>query len=58
MSLHILQCKDCLAYTLKSKCSCGGEAVRPIPPKYSPEDKYGSYRREAKKEMLVKEGLL
>ncbi len=28
------------------------------PPKYSPEDKYGDYRRKAKKEELITKGLL
>lgn len=37
---------------------CGGKAVQSKPPKYSPEDKYASYRRKAKEEMLKKEGLL
>lgn len=55
---HILKCGKCGAYTLKEKCSCGGKAVTSKPAKYSPEDKYASYRRTAKKEQLEKEGLL
>lgn len=35
-------------YTLKERCKCGGVAVIVRPPKYSPEDKYGEYRRKAK----------
>jgi len=55
---HILKCISCGNYTLKEKCKCGGKSVTPKPPKYTPEDKYGKYRREVKKENLVKKGLL
>ncbi len=59
MSAHILKCKECGTYTLKDKCpECGSSAVSQIPAKYSPEDPYGKYRREAKKEMLKEKGLL
>ena len=59
MSMHILKCQGCEAYALKGKCpKCGAKAVSPIPAKYSPEDPYGKYRREAKKEMLKEKGLL
>lgn len=34
---------------MEKKCpKCGGEVVRPIPPRYSPVDKYGKYRRKVK----------
>ena len=46
---HILKCKECNKYTLKEKCECTGKAITIRPPKYSPEDKYGEYRRKAKK---------
>ena len=56
---HILKCKSCGAYTLKDKCSkCGEEVLRPIPPKYSPDDKYGKYRRKVKLSSLEKDGLI
>ncbi|MBW2967068.1 RNA-protein complex protein Nop10 [Candidatus Woesearchaeota archaeon] len=58
MTNHILRCKECGKYTLKAKCSCGGDALQPIPAKYSPEDPYGKYRREAKREQLKEAGLL
>ncbi len=46
---HIFNCKDCKLYTLKNKCpNCGKTTVSPIPPKYSPDDKYGMYRRKVK----------
>lgn len=38
--------------------SCGSRAVPVIPPKYSPEDKYGSYRRETKEKQYKEAGLL
>jgi H/ACA ribonucleoprotein complex subunit 3 len=56
---HILKCVKCGNYTMEEKCpKCGSSATNPKPAKYSPEDKYGDYRRKAKKEQLVKEGLL
>ncbi|HLD05834.1 MAG TPA: nucleolar RNA-binding Nop10p family protein [Candidatus Nanoarchaeia archaeon] len=44
----ILQCPSCKSYALSESCPCGGKRVSPRPPKYSPEDKYGHYRRMAK----------
>ena len=56
---HILRCKDCMSYTLKDKCpKCGGEALKPMPAKYSPLDKYGGYRRRVKFSLFKKEGLI
>jgi H/ACA ribonucleoprotein complex subunit 3 len=45
------KCVSCGSYTLnKEKCPyCGGEVRIPHPPKFSPEDKYGKYRRLMKK---------
>jgi rRNA maturation protein Nop10 len=37
---------------------CGTKTISRIPPKYSPEDKYGKYRREVKAEARKKEGLI
>jgi H/ACA ribonucleoprotein complex subunit 3 len=40
----------CCEYTLKEICSiCGNKTKSTKPAKYSPEDKYGKYRRIAKK---------
>jgi len=55
---HILKCSKCGKYTMKQVCECGGKAVLSKPPKYSPEDKYGHYRRKVKKPELIKKGLL
>ena len=46
---HILKCPKCDSYGLVEDCDCGHKRIEPKPPKYSPEDKYGKYRREAKK---------
>jgi len=45
------KCKECGRYTLsEDKCPyCGGRLGSPKPPKFSPEDKYGKYRRMMKK---------
>jgi len=48
--MHILKCPKCSSYGLTEKCSCGEVRVKPKPQKYSPEDKYGKYRREYKEE--------
>lgn len=51
MKTEILQCKDCNGYTLEKECSeCSSITVTPKPAKFSPEDKYGKYRRIAKKQ--------
>lgn len=54
----MLKCENCKSYSLHEKCKCGGNAVNPMPPKYSPDDHYGDYRRKAKKELLIEKGLL
>ena len=56
---HIFECKTCGIYTIKEKCpKCGQETIMPIPPKYSPVDKYGLYRRKVKLESLKKADLV
>ena len=54
----LLKCSKCNKYTLDETCSCGGKAVSPKPPKFSPEDKYAKYRREVKKKDLEEKGLI
>ena len=40
------RCPDCGRYTLLDQCrSCGRPTVCPVPPRYSPEDRMGEYRR-------------
>jgi H/ACA ribonucleoprotein complex subunit 3 len=46
------KCPTCNVYTLKDLCpKCGGTTLMPMPAKYSPEDRYGAYRRKLKKDM-------
>jgi H/ACA ribonucleoprotein complex subunit 3 len=59
MTLHILKCPKCGSYTMHENCNtCKEKTVQPIPAKYSPEDNYGKYRREVKKDSLKEKGLL
>ncbi|MFH1174256.1 MAG: nucleolar RNA-binding Nop10p family protein [archaeon] len=46
---HILKCPACKSYALQEACPCGNKRIPTLPPKFSPEDKYGEYRRRAKK---------
>ena len=53
MSKTLLRkCSECGEYTLGDACpKCGGKTFMPIPAKYSPDDRYGEYRRRLKKEV-------
>ena len=44
------RCESCWAYTLREdRCPyCGGRVRVPHPPRFSPEDRYGEYRRRYK----------
>ena len=55
---HIFKCSVCSKYTMKEICSCGSKTLAAKPMKYSPLDKYSSYRRKAKIEEYKKEGLM
>ncbi|MDO5851827.1 MAG: RNA-protein complex protein Nop10 [Methanobacteriaceae archaeon] len=51
MKYKMKRCKKCKQYTLKEKCPICGEKTGVIyPMKYSPQDKYGKYRRMQKKQ--------
>ncbi|MFH2028770.1 MAG: RNA-protein complex protein Nop10 [Nanoarchaeota archaeon] len=55
----ILKCEKCNTYTLKEICpKCGSKSLIVNPPKYSPEDKYGSYRRKVKISVYKEHGLI
>ena len=56
---HLFKCTKCDRYTLNQKtCSkCGSPVSDPKPPKYSPQDKYGVYRRKAKRTSINVESL-
>ena len=51
MRFLLRKCPNCGTYTPKEVCPvCGERTVSAHPPRFSPEDKYGKYRRMAKKE--------
>jgi|TARA_B100001971_G_C18102652_1_gene489740 H/ACA ribonucleoprotein complex subunit 3 len=51
------KCTKCNSYTLKDICpKCNAKTDNPLPAKYSPDDKYGSYRRTAKAQLRNQEG--
>ena len=46
----IYRCTHCSEYMLDTECFvCHRACVSPLPAKWSPEDKYGTYRRAYKK---------
>jgi H/ACA ribonucleoprotein complex subunit 3 len=49
MRKQILFCHACKKFTLKESCSCGSKTISLRPAKFSPEDKWGKYRRIARK---------
>ncbi len=54
-SKEIRKCPICKDYTFKEICTkCGSKTFIPIPPKFSPEDRWGDYRRKMKKDMSYK----
>jgi len=51
--MRLRYCKKCKIYTLEEFCKqCGEATVSPHPPKFSPEDPYGEYRRKLKLEKM------
>jgi H/ACA ribonucleoprotein complex subunit 3 len=47
--MRIRKCTACKIYTFKESCpKCGGKTTSPQPPKFSPQDRYGRYRRKRK----------
>jgi H/ACA ribonucleoprotein complex subunit 3 len=51
MKMKMKKCRSCDEYTIQAECPyCGGDVREIFPPKYSPEDKYGKYRRLLKKQ--------
>tara|TARA_B100000676_G_scaffold228602_1_gene226816 strand:- start:190 stop:342 length:153 start_codon:yes stop_codon:yes gene_type:complete len=50
MKTLIFECKSCNIFTISKKCpDCSSATSNPLPPRYSPEDKYGKYRRMLRK---------
>jgi len=59
MAKHIMLCNKCKKYTMQKICPvCGEKTIEAKPPKFSIQDRYGKYRREAKREKLKEVGLL
>ncbi|MCS7119042.1 MAG: RNA-protein complex protein Nop10 [Archaeoglobaceae archaeon] len=51
MKSLIRKCPKCQEYTLGEICQrCKEKTLTSIPPKFSPEDPYGKYRRMLRKE--------
>ncbi|MCW3128675.1 MAG: RNA-protein complex protein Nop10 [Methanophagales archaeon] len=49
MKSKIRKCEICGEYTLKEVCGrCGVATKNPTPPRFSPKDPYGEYRRMMK----------
>ena len=47
---HLLYCKNCNIYTLDTICNiCEAQTISKNPPRFSPQDHYGEYRRKLKK---------
>lgn len=52
MRTLLRKCPTCRSYTMKETCpKCGGVTFMAMPAKYSPDDRYGEYRRRLKKEI-------
>ncbi|MDT7858576.1 MAG: RNA-protein complex protein Nop10 [Candidatus Aenigmarchaeota archaeon] len=50
--MKLRKCNNCKRYTLKEICNyCGSKTSYPHPPRYSPEDKFGEFRRKTLKEI-------
>lgn len=44
-------CREDRTYTLRDACpKCGARTGSPLPPRFSPEDRYGRYRRQLTRE--------
>jgi len=51
MKFRMKKCKECGEYTLKDTCpECNKKTGVIFPPRYTPQDKYGKYRRILKKQ--------
>jgi H/ACA ribonucleoprotein complex subunit 3 len=54
--MALRRCQECGEYTLENACpKCKAVTERAGPAKYSPEDRYGSYRRALKRQAASEE---
>ncbi|MCL4332442.1 MAG: RNA-protein complex protein Nop10 [Candidatus Thermoplasmatota archaeon] len=45
MKSLIFKCTACSTYSMENVCpKCGSPTISTIPPRFSPQDKYGKYR--------------
>lgn len=52
MKTLLRKCGSCRGYTMRETCpKCEGTTFMSMPAKYSPDDRYGEYRRRLKKEL-------
>jgi len=57
VTTRMLRCTACRTYTMKPRCpQCSHRAATPTPPKYSPEDRYGEYRRRLRELVQREQG--
>ncbi|MBT4604250.1 ribosome biogenesis protein [archaeon] len=57
--IHKCTNKECNTYTIKEICpKCNSKTLRPMPPKFSPEDKYADLKRQAKEQERKQKGLI
>ena len=48
--VNLYYCKKCKIYTFDSICkNCKEKTISKNPPRFSPQDRYGIYRRKLKK---------
>jgi H/ACA ribonucleoprotein complex subunit 3 len=48
-------CNKCKEYTLELICKkCNNKSISKYPPRFSPEDRYGKYRRILKRQIMEK----
>ena len=46
-------CSKCREYTLEIICNkCKNKSISKYPPRFSPQDRYGEYRRKLKKQNM------
>ena len=55
MKFQMRTCKECGEYTLEESCpECNVKTGVIFPARYSPQDKYGKYRRILKRQQMEK----
>ncbi|MBM4249212.1 MAG: RNA-protein complex protein Nop10 [Euryarchaeota archaeon] len=52
MRTYLRRCPSCGGYTLRETCpKCDVMSAVPAPARFSPEDRYGAYRRRLKRRL-------